>query len=171
MNPPRPLPAVHARGFTLIEMVIVIAIITILAMMAMPSLQERIVRAQIVEAVPLSDIVKTPVANSWATQRKFPKDNAAAALPLPEKIVGNYIKSIELEQGAIHITFGNKAHKHLTDKILTLRPAVVEDAPVVPVTWVCGHASAPAQMKVQGQDKTSIDMRFLPLNCQKEAAK
>jgi type IV pilus assembly protein PilA len=171
MNPPRPFPAARARGFTLIEMVIVFAVIAILALMAVPSFQERMVRSQIVEAAPLSDIAKQPVAASWATQRKFPKDNAAAGLPVPEKIVGNYVKSVALDQGAIHITFGNKAHQQIKDKILSFRPAVVEDAPIVPVTWVCGHASAPAQMKLQGEDKTNIEARFLPLNCQKEAAK
>ena len=74
----------------------------------------------------------------------FPADNAAAALPPPEKIVSNLVSAVALENGAIHITFGNRANGAIRGKVLTLRPAVVEDAPVVPVAWVCGARRCPA---------------------------
>ena len=53
-------------------------------------------------------------------------------------------------------TIGNRANGVLKGKILTLRPAVIDDAPVVPVTWVCGYAAAPDKMSVKGTDSTSV---------------
>jgi len=49
--------------------------------------------------------------------------------------------------------------------VLTLRPAVVEDAPIVPVTWVCGHAAPPGKMTVKGENKTDIPITYLPFRC------
>lgn len=153
------------RGFTMVEMMAVIAVIAILTLMALPSYLDRIVREQIEQSLPLADIAKKPIAAAWAALQEFPEDNAAAALPVPEKIVGNFVSGLTVERGAIHIAFGNRAHKAIQDKILTLRPAVVEDAPVVPVAWVCGYAEAPEKMALKGADRTSVPPEFLPLNC------
>lgn len=70
-----------------------------------------------------------------------------------------------VENGAIHLRFGNKAHRQIQGKTLSLRPAVVADAPVVPVSWVCGHASAPDKMTLRGIDRTDVPADVLPLNC------
>ena len=153
------------RGFTLIEMMVVVAIIAILALMAFPTYQDRIVRDQVVEALPLADIVKAPVGAAWALLRMFPADNAAVALPPPEKIVNNLVSAVALEAGAIHITFGNRANGSLRGKVLTLRPAVVDDAPVVPVAWVCGFAPVPGNMSAKGTNRTDIPANYLPLKC------
>lgn len=153
------------RGFTLTEMMAVIVVIGILAMMAIPSFQERIVREQVAAALPLADIAKSPIAASWTTTQTFPADNAAAGLPVPEKVVNNYISALSVKDGVIQITFGNRAHKLLKDKTLTLRPAVVEDAPVVPVTWVCGNATGPDKMTVKGANSTSVLNTYLPTGC------
>ena len=153
------------RGFTLLELMVVVGIIAILALLAIPTYQDKFVRDQIAEALPLADIAKPPVALSWALLQNFPADNAAAGLPIAEKIVNNYISSIAIQGGAIHITFGNRANRVILGKILSLRPAVVEDAPIVPVTWVCGYATAPDKMTLKGENKTNLPPGWLPLKC------
>jgi type IV pilus assembly protein PilA len=145
----------HAQGFTMIELMVVIGIVAILATLAAPSYQAKIVRDQIVEGATLASTAKTPVAAAWL----------AAGLPVADKIVSTYISSVVVEGGAIHLTYGNQANGAIKGKILTLRPAVVEDAPIVPVSWVCGHASAPDKMTAKGQDRTNIPPVYLPFNC------
>src|SRR5262245_26769317 len=144
---------------------VVIGVIAILALLAVPTYQDKFIRDQIAEAIPLADIAKPPVALSWAVLQKFPADNAAAGLPAADKIVNNFIKSVAVEGGAIHITFGNRAHTAIAGKILTLRPAVVEDAPIVPVTWVCGFAPPPDKMTLKGENRTNLPPGWLPLRC------
>jgi type IV pilus assembly protein PilA len=152
-------------GFTMMEIAVVLAIIAILALMAVPSYQDRIVRDQIIAATPLADIAKAPIALSWAALQALPADNTSAGLPPAEKIVNNFISSVLVDAGAIHITFGNSANGLIKGKILTLRPAVVLDAPVVPVAWVCGDAAGPGQMTIKGENKTNIPANYLPYNC------
>jgi type IV pilus assembly protein PilA len=152
-------------GFTLIELMVVLAVIAILAMIALPSTQGRLVRDQIVEASKLAEIAKAPVALAWTTTQSLPADNAAAGLPSADKIVSNLVSSVAVDAGAIHITFGNRANAAIAGKTLSLRPAVVDDAPVVPVAWVCAGASAPQKMTLRGANRTDVPTRFLPLNC------
>jgi len=152
-------------GFTLVEMMVVIRIVAILALMAIPTYQDKFIRDQVAEALPLADLAKPPVALSWAVLQTFPADNAAAGLPVAEKIVNNFIGSVAIQGGAINITFGNKANRAILGKVLSLRPAVVEDAPIVPVTWVCGYATAPEKMTVKGENKTNIPSGYLPIRC------
>ena len=154
----------HA-GFSLMEVLVAVTIIGILATLAIPSLLHRRVMDEIATALPLADLAKAPVAASWAAVQSFPVDNAAAGLPAPEKIVNNYVRSVAVADGAIRITFGNQANRTIEGKVLTLRPAVVEDAPVVPVTWVCGNASGPDRMTVKGDNRTDIPDAYLPFNC------
>ena len=154
----------HA-GFTLVEMMVVLAVIAILALMAVPSFQDQIVRDQINTALPLADVAKKPVAASWAALERLPENNFIAGLPPADKIVSNHISSVLVQNGALHITFGNRANGVINGKVLTLRPAVVKDAPVVPVAWVCGYAEAPAKMTLIGENRTNIPPRFLPYAC------
>jgi type IV pilus assembly protein PilA len=153
------------HGFTLIEMMVVLAVIAILALMAFPTYQDKLVRDQIVEALPLADIAKAPVAAAWTLLKVFPPDNATAALPPAEKIVSNLVSAVAVEGGAIHITFGNRANGAIRGKVLTLRPAIVEDAPIVPIAWVCGTATVPTNMTAKGTNRTSIPPNYLPLKC------
>ena len=153
------------RGFTLIEMMVVVGIIAILALLAIPTYQDKFIRDQIAEALPLADIAKPPVALQWVLLQTFPADNAAAGLPVADKIVNNTISSVAIQDGAIQITFGNKASNTIRGKILTLRPAVVADAPIVPVTWVCGYATAPEKMTIKGENRTNIPPGWLPIRC------
>ncbi len=157
--------AARRAGFTLVEMMVVIAVIAILALMAIPSFQDQIIRDQIGNALPLVDIAKTPVAASWAIAQSFPPDNAGAGLPPAEKIVNNHISSVLVQNGALHVTFGNRANGLINGKTLTIRPAVVDDAPIVPVAWVCGYAEAPHNMTAKGENRTNIPANFLPFVC------
>jgi len=153
------------RGFSMMELMAVVAVIAILATLALPSYLDQIVRDQIREALPLADIAKQPIAASWSAMQTFPADNASAGLPPAEKIVANYVRSLAVNDGAIHLTFGNRASNAIAGKILSLRPAVVEDAPVVPVAWVCGRAEAPGGMTIHGQNLTDIPNNLLPVEC------
>lgn len=154
-----------ARGFTMLEMMIVVAVVAILALIAAPSYLDRFIKEQIVDALPLTDIATKPIAAAWLATQTLPADNAAANLPAEDKIVNQFIRSLAVRDGAVHITFGNRANSFLKDKVLTLRPAVVEDAPIVPVTWVCGFAEAPGNMTLKGDNKTTIPPNYLPYKC------
>lgn len=147
------------------EMMAVVAIMAILALMALPSYLDRIVRQQIEAALPLADVARKPIAEWWTATLSFPPDNASLLLPTPDKIVNNFVEKLTVQDGAIHITFGNRANGALLGKTLSLRPAVVPDAPVVPITWVCGLADAPQKMVVQGENLTNVPQVFLPLDC------
>jgi type IV pilus assembly protein PilA len=153
------------HGFTLIELVVVMAIIAILALMAVPTFHDKHIREQVIEAMRLTDIAKGPIAAAWAATKTFPDDNAAAGLPVADKVVSNYVKSLTVEAGAIHVVFGNQANGALRGMTLSLRPAVIEDAPIVPVAWVCGFAAAPEKMTVTAANKTDLPKGWLPVNC------
>jgi type IV pilus assembly protein PilA len=157
--------ASHRDGFTMVELMVVIAIICILALIAAPSYMDQMIRKQIVDAVPLADIAKAPIAAAWAIQHALPRDNAGAGLPAADKIVNNFISSVTVQDGAIQIVFGNSVNSAIKGKVLSLRPAVVQDAPIVPVAWVCGDAPVPGKMTVVGENKTNIPAAYLPLNC------
>lgn len=152
-------------GFTLIELMTVVAVIAILALIALPDMQNGIVRSQIVEAVKLADVAKKPVAAAWAASAPLPSNNTAAGLPLAELIVSNYVSAVQIEDGAIHLVFGNQAHGKIKGKTLSFRPAVVPGANVVPVSWVCGQSAPPERMELRGRDRTDVPRQVLPLNC------
>jgi type IV pilus assembly protein PilA len=152
-------------AFTLLEMLCVLAIIAILALFSLPSYLHRNVRLQIEGALSLADIPKARVAEQYASLQTFPIDNAAADLPVPEKYVSLHIKSLSINDGVIHLRFGNSAHPLLQDKVISLRPAVVSDAPIVPVAWICDKAKVPDKMTVRGENQTSVPQEFMPLFC------
>jgi type IV pilus assembly protein PilA len=153
------------HGFTLVELMVVVGIIAILSLLMLPSYLDKFTRDQITEALPLVDIAKAPVSRSWSTTQSFPTDNAAAGLPSADKIVSNYVSSVSISSGAINITFGNRANGVIKGKVLTLRPAVVTDAPIVPVAWICGGAPTPDKMTANGENRTNIPVAYLPLSC------
>lgn len=155
----------RARGFTLIELLIVVAMITILATMAVPSYQDRVIRTQVAQALTVAEVVKKDVEDFYKVKGRLPRNNSEAGLPKAEKFVGNFVKSIQIRDGAIDITFGNRVNRNVAEKVLTLRPAVVTDAPVVPIAWVCGYATTPHGMTIQSQNNTSILLRHVPVDC------
>ena len=147
---------------------VVVAIVAILALMALPSYQDKIVRDQIIEALPLGDVAKPPITMAAGLKLPFPSDNAAAGLPPAEKIVSNLVSSVAVEGGSIHITFGNRVNGAIKGKVLSVRPAVVEDAPIVPVAWICGYAPVPGNMTVKGANRTDVPARYLPFKCRSD---
>ena len=154
-----------SAGFTLIELMIVVAIIGILATMAMPTYQDRVIRAQVAEALNLADFAKQGVAAFYAKAKRMPKDNAEAGLPPGDKIMGNYVTGVSVRDGAIVATLGHRANAHIEGKKLALRPAIVDGHPTVPLAWVCGNAPAPGTMKVLGANDTTLPGPHLPIDC------
>jgi type IV pilus assembly protein PilA len=152
-------------GFTIIEMMVVVGVVAILALMMVPAYTDRLIREQVNEALPLAEVAKKPVAVAWMVLQAFPPDNAAAGLPPREKIVSDLVSGVAVESGSIHITFGNRANSAIRGKVLTLRPAVVEDAPIVPVTWLCGFAVVPEKMAAKTPNRTSVPKGYLPVKC------
>jgi type IV pilus assembly protein PilA len=157
--------APKSAGFTLIEMMAVLAILAILAMLAIPSYYFRVVRQQIDGMAPLVSVAEAPVAAAWAATQTLPVDNAGAGIPAADKMVNNYVSAVMIANGAVNVTFGNRATAALAGKVLTIRPAVVSDSPQVPVTWVCGNATAPHNMTLMGVNQTTIPPAYLPLEC------
>ena len=134
-----------AAGFTLIEMVFVLGIVAILAMMTLPLYIDRNVQLQVKEGIAFAEFMQRGVSTAYAATGVLPKDNAAAGLPAPEKVIGNYIVSGTVTDGVLTLVFGNLAVSNIRGKKVTLRPAYVADTPQVPVSWICASA-APADV-------------------------
>jgi type IV pilus assembly protein PilA len=155
----------RTRGFTLIELMVAVAVLAILATLALPSMQGPLVRQQVVDSSALINVAKTAVANHWSATQKLPADNAEAGLPPPDKMVGNYVSSLTVADGALHVVFGNQANGVLKGHTLSFRPAVVNGAAMVPIAWVCANAATPDKMSAKGVDRTDVEAKYLPINC------
>lgn len=155
----------YSRGFTLIEVLVVLAIIAILCMFALPAPNSALSRKEVAESLELIESFKKLATTQYSLTETFPADNSELGIPNAELLVGNYVTRIELEQGAFHIHFGNKVNKPLQDKILSVRPIVVEGSPESPPSWICGYSSVPNLMRALGENKTSVEQKYLPFNC------
>jgi type IV pilus assembly protein PilA len=156
------------KGFTLIELMIVIAIIGILAAIAIPAYQDYTIRSQASEGLTLAGAVKTGVAESFADKGTWPSDvgDGTGDLGMTAPPAGKYVESIIVEAGNIIITYGNQANvANLAGKILTLHPGLSDNNDVI---WVCGLATAPASMNEvtpAPTTPTDVDGKYLPSNC------
>lgn len=153
------------HGFTLIELMVVVAIIGILSAIALPSYQDYTIRAQLAESLTLTGELKQRIHEQYRARGRFPASNVAGGLPRPEQLIGNYVRRVEVIDGALHVELGNRINALLDGQVLSLRPMVVTGSPESPVSWTCGHAEPPAGMEAIGENRTTVDDRFLPPAC------
>jgi type IV pilus assembly protein PilA len=152
-------------GFTLIELMIVVSVITIMATIAVPNYQDRIVRAQLEEAMAISQGIKSAIKEFYNVHNRFPGDNKEAGVPSSEHLIGNFVKEIHVENGAIHVELGNRINAHAQGKFLTVRPVVVTENPTSPLSWVCGYAQPVDGMHAEGENKSNVPEKYLPFIC------
>jgi type IV pilus assembly protein PilA len=153
------------RGFTLMELMIVVAIIGILATITMPSFYLSRQRSEVAEALRKTETIREDVTAYYNHYLSFPSDNKEADLPEPELLIGNRISRMQIEDGAIHVQLGNKISKPLQGKTITLRPAIVTGSPTSPISWLCGIDEPVAGMEAVGENKTDLDQSILPASC------
>ena len=152
------------RGFTLIELMIVIAILGILTTIALPTYHDRVIRTQVGEALTFADFAKEAIAEQYKRTRRIPRTNAEAGLPEPEKIIGSFVTRLELKDGAINVTLGNRVNRFAAGKVVSVRPAAA-GAPAVPLSWACGNAAMPEGLTVAGTNATTLPATYLPVDC------
>jgi len=154
-----------SRGFTLIELMVVVAIIGILSTIALPTYQDYVIRGQITEAMNMAEGLKRAIGEYYGAKKRFPADNQAAGVPPADKLIGNYVSRIEVREGAIHITLGNRINALASGKVLTLQPAFVGGSPSSPLAWLCGYAEAVDGMHAQGDNLTDLPGSYLSPAC------
>ncbi|EMT0404505.1 pilin [Neisseria gonorrhoeae] len=103
------------KGFTLIELMIVIAIVGILAAVALPAYQDYTARAQVSEAILLAEGQKSAVTEYYLNHGEWPEDNTSAGVASASDIKGKYVKEVKVEKGVVTAdTTGTKIEtKHL----------------------------------------------------------
>jgi type IV pilus assembly protein PilA len=135
------------RGFTLIELMIVVAIVGILAAIAIPAYQSYTVRAQVAEGLTLSGPAKRAIVEYYSETGGWPADNAAAHLPAANSISGTYVQTVAIANNVVSITFGNDAHSVIQNGVVDLVGAVVNNV----INWQC--------------TSTMVEDRYLPASC------
>jgi len=148
------------KGFTLIELMIVIGIIGTLASIALPAYQTYMMKAKFAEIYPLSSLLKRDVADYYAYYGEMPKDNKSLYLAKPELLQGSYVTRMEVENGAIHagINIGGD-----DDDIISIRPIVVKKplvagVPLDYILWTFGDKEIKKtdDREILGKNKTTI---------------
>ena len=124
------------QGFTLIELMIVVAIIGILASIAIPAYQDYTIRAQVSEGLTLSASAKLAVSEYYTDRGVWPADNAEAGLEDGTKIIGNYVVSIEVSGPIITVTYGNRSNARIDGQAVTLTVADATGS----LIWDCAGA-------------------------------
>ena len=142
------------KGFTLIELMIVVAIIGILAAIAIPAYQDYTIRAQVTEGLNLASDLKASIGELYADRGEGDDiDSGSNGLPEPEAKSGKYVESITVTDGTITILFGVDANAKLQESgqnTLTLIPGTNDNEDIV---WYCGGAG------------TNVLEKYLPASC------
>ena len=126
------------QGFTLIELMIVVAIIGILAAIAIPAYQDYTIRAQVSEGLNLSGGAKAAVTEYFQDRGVMPATNAIAGLETGTNIRGKYVASVTNVSGVITVTYGGDAHATITTDSVLL---TADTGAAGSVQWVCTSAT------------------------------
>ncbi|MGI9292043.1 MAG: pilin [Gammaproteobacteria bacterium] len=152
------------KGFTLIELMIVVAIIGILAAIAIPAYQDYTIRAQVSEGMTLAAAAKAAVAETYLNTGTAPANREEAGMSAnADDTFGKYVASVDVSNGRIDIVYGNDVNANISGNTVTLSPYVTGDDSV---TWACGLANATGSATAMGDSGgTDLDQRYLPAAC------
>jgi type IV pilus assembly protein PilA len=149
------------KGLTLIELMIVVAIIGILAAIAIPAYQNYTIRAQITEGLNLADGWKTSIAEYYANFGTWPNQTDMTGTAVSKS---KYVSSLTVVAGGINITYGNQANAKLTGNAqlaITPYPNTNND-----LVWVCGGAPVPNALTTTATvGTTNVPAQYLPVIC------
>ncbi|MBH2135823.1 pilin [Neisseria meningitidis] len=157
------------KGFTLIELMIVIAIVGILAAVALPAYQDYTARAQVSEAILLAEGQKSAVTEYYLNHGEWPANNSSAGVATSSKIKGKYVKEVEVKNGVVTATMlSTGVNKEIQGKKLSLWAKRQDGS----VKWFCGqpvtraaNAKAANADDVAADGTNKIDTKHLPSTC------